>query len=397
MTENHMKQKRILIFSTAYIPFVGGAEIAIKEITDRLGSGFECDVITAKFNKELSNVERVGAATVYRVGFGNPLWDKLLLPFVGATKAWKLEKQHDYFCLWAMMVTFGSGAAYVLNILRWIIRKRRIPIILTLQEGDSEAHLRYRWAGLIALSWKLALWNTDMLTAISNFLLHRAENIGYDGARVLVPNGVDTKIFTKKIPETQKRIMRNVVDKKEGDVYLVTTSRLTHKNAVDDIISALVLLPEHIQLIVIGRGEEGQKLQELANKLGVSARVKFIGFVDYANIPKYFSVCDIFVRPSRSEGFGNSFIEAMAAGLPVIATPVGGIVDFIDVKETGVFCAPDNPKSLSLAVKLLLDDPVLVAKITAQAKSRVVERYSWDCVPRQMREVFDTVHVHSRS
>jgi glycosyltransferase involved in cell wall biosynthesis len=386
-----MKPKRILIFSTAYLPFIGGAEVAIKEITDRLGRGFEFDLITARLKTDASPVEHIGAVTVYRVGTGKSLTDKLFLPFRGALQGWRLVKTNEYFCMWGVMVTYGSGAGYVLNIARRLTGKKKIPIVLTLQEGDSEAHLRYRWGGLIALSWKLALWNTDVLTGISNFLLHRAENIGYDGPRVLVPNGVDTKIFTKVFPETQKRIMRNILGKKDGTIFLVTTSRLTHKNAVDDIISALPLLPERIQFLIIGRGEEGQKLQELANKLGVSERVKFLGFLSYVDIPKYFSVCDIFVRPSRSEGFGNSFIEAMAAGLPVIATPVGGIVDFLDDKETGVFCAPDNPKSIAMAVETLLEDHALVAKITAQAKVRVVERYGWDCVARQMKEVFDTI------
>ncbi len=384
-----MKPKRILIFSTAYFPFSAGAEVAIKEITDRLGREFECDLITAKMDKKLPAVEQLGKILVYRVGVGKPFWDKLLLPFAGALQGWKLCRAHHFFCMWGVMVTYGSGAAYILNIARQLSRKMKIPIVLTLQEGDSEAHLRYRWGGLIGLSWWLALQRTDFLTGLSNFLLHRAENMGYDGPRALVPNGVDTKIFTKVFPETQKGIMRNILGKKTGGVFLVTTSRLTHKNAVDDIISALALLPEHVSLLVIGRGEEGQKLQEQVVKLGLSSRVKFIGFLAYADIPKYFSVCDIFVRPSRSEGFGNSFIEAMAAGLPVIATPVGGIVDFIDDKETGVFCAPDNPKSIALAVELLLEDRGLVAKITAQAKLRVVEKYSWNCVARQMKDVFD--------
>lgn len=378
--------KKILIFSTAYIPFIGGAEIAIKEITDRVGKQFEFHLITAQFKKDLAKVEQVGNVTVHRVGRGHPLFDKLLLPFTGAVCAWRLMRKHEYICMWGMMVTFGSGAAYMTNIVRRIRSKKKIPIVLTLQEGDSENHLRFRWGGLIALSWKLALKQTEYLTAISNFLLHRAENIGFSGKSALIPNGVDTRIFTKKFSEVEKKNMRGKLQKKEGDIFLVTTSRLTHKNAVDDIISSLVYLPAHIHLIIIGRGEEGNKLQQLARTLKVTDRVKFLGFIDYSEIPKYFSICDIFVRPSRSEGFGNSFIEAMAAGLPVIATPVGGIVDFIDDRETGLFASTDNPKSIALLVAQLLDDPVLVQHITTLAKLRVVEKYSWDCIALQMKE-----------
>ncbi|KKP84792.1 MAG: Glycosyltransferase, partial [Parcubacteria group bacterium GW2011_GWD2_35_7] len=96
--------------------------------------------------------------------------------------------------------------------------------------------------------------------------------------------------------------------KKSGDIFLVTSGRLTHKNGVDDVISALVSLPKHISFIIIGKGDGGIELQKEANKLGVADRVKFLGFLSYKDIPKYFAVGDIFIRPSRSEGFGNSFV-----------------------------------------------------------------------------------------
>ena len=148
-------------------------------------------------------------------------------------------------------------------------------------------------------------------------------------------------------------------------------------------------LPKNISLIVIGKGIEGPNLQKQAFSLGVSDRVKFLGFIPYAEIPNYFSVCDIFVRPSRSEGFGNSFIEAMASRLPVIATPVGGISDFIDDKETGLFCSPDNPQSIVRSVNMILNDASLREKIIKQAYDRVALRYSWDHVAEEMKVVFE--------
>jgi glycosyltransferase involved in cell wall biosynthesis len=384
--------KRILVFSTAYYPFVGGAEVAIKEITDRIGNstgGFQFDLITARFKKDLPKMEKIGNVTVYRVGVGSSLFDKLLLPFAGAVLAWRLNKNQNYFCFWAMMATFSSGAGYICNIARRLSGKKKIPMVLTLQEGDSESHLKYKWAGLIALSWKMALWNTDYLTAISNFLLHRAKKNGYKGECKLVPNGVDLKLFSQTINEDVKNNIKSRLNKKIDDIFLVTSGRLTHKNAVDDIISALPHLAKNITLIIIGKGDLGPKLQKRARDLDVGLRVKFLGFMPYEDLPKYLSVCDIFVRPSRSEGFGNSFIEAMAAGLPVIATPVGGIPDFIDDKETGIFCSPDNPQSLARAVTLVLQDSNLRERIIKQAVSRVRERYGWDTVSSEMKSVFD--------
>jgi glycosyltransferase involved in cell wall biosynthesis len=390
-TTKNNKKPKILIFSTAYYPFIGGAEVAVKEISYRLAGDFEFDLITARLKKDLPSVEKIGNVNVYRVGFGSPLFDKLILPFRGALLAYKLNKKSNYFCLWGIMVTFGSGAGYLFNILQILTGRKRVPIILTLQEGDSENHLQYRWFGLIALSWKLSLWQTDFLTGISNFLLNRAKKNGYKGKFALIPNGVDLSIFSQEIGSEIKNDFIKRLNKKPDDIFLVTSGRLAYKNAVDDVISALVNLPSNIHFVIIGKGIDGQKLQKEANDLGVSSRVKFVGFVPYADIPKYFSVCDIFIRPSRSEGFGNSFIEAMASGLPVIATPVGGITDFIDDKETGVFCSPDSPVSIVRAVNLLLENETLRKRIISKAYIMVHERYGWDNVASKMKDVFKQI------
>ena len=220
MATNNSK-RRILIFSTAYYPFVGGAEVAIKEITDRLGNDFDFDLITARLQKNSPEFEKIGNVNVYRTGVGRVVLDKLILPFVGVRLVSKLYKQNNYFCFWAMMVTFGSGAGFLYNIFRKLSGRKKIPIILTLQEGDSESHLKYKWAGLIALSWKLALWQTDFLTGISNFLLNKAKRNGYKKKVFLVPNGVDVRIFSQKIEDKTKIEIKKSLAKKEGDVLMV--------------------------------------------------------------------------------------------------------------------------------------------------------------------------------
>ncbi len=388
MSDKQPKPK-ILIYSTAYYPFVGGAEVAVKEITDRLQGSFDFDLITTRFKSDLPKKEKIGCVTVYRIGFGSSLLDKLLLPFRGAILSRRLHKKAKYSCLWGVMVTFGSGAGYLFNILQFFTGGSRVPMVLTLQEGDSENHLQYKWGGLINLSWRLALWNTDFLTGISNFLLHRAEKHGYSGESALVPNGVDLDVFSKRIDEKEQEEVKRRLGKNPGDIFLVTSSRLTHKNAVDDVISAMAYMPQNVSFIIMGKGDDGPKLQKQARDLGVADRVKFLGFLPYKDIPIYFSACDIFIRASRSEGFGNSFIEAMASGIPVIATPVGGIVDFIDDRETGVFCSPDSPQSIVKAVEFYMKHESDKNRIVLEAKKRVNERYGWEKIAGQMGTVFE--------
>ena len=123
------------------------------------------------------------------------------------------------------------------------------------------------------MSWKLALKRTDFLTAISNFLLRRAEMMGYSGRKELVPNGVNIYNFSQNFSDDEKNEIKKTLGKKDGDIFLVTSSRLARKNAIDDIISSLLFLPENFYLIVIGKGEEGQRLQKQSKELGLSSRV----------------------------------------------------------------------------------------------------------------------------
>lgn len=392
------KSKKILIFSTAYYPFVGGAEVSIKEITERM-SDFEFDLITAKLQKGLPFKERVGNVTVYRLGFGIPIIDKLLLPFEGALFARHLMKRNTYHCFWGMMVTFASLAAYLKN----IFSKNKIPIVLTLQEGDSEAHFKTHWLGLVDLSWRLALKRTNYLTVLSQYLKDRAIRFGYKGEVAVVPNGVDVEKFELRSMNYElgeRQEVREELGLKEEDVALITTSRLVTKNGVGDVIKALPSLDSNIKFIACGEGDLEDSLKSLAKNLEVEDRVNFLGNVEHSVLNKYLKACDIFIRPSLSEGFGVSFMEAFAAKLPVIATPVGGIPDFLhdptsqssDVAslQTGYFCEPEDPVSIAETINRVISDPNR-NQVVENAYKMVQDKYDWDLIASQMREVFDSI------
>ena len=361
---------KILIFSTAYLPLTGGAEISVKELTDRLGEEIEFDLITARMRSHLPQVERVGKVTVYRIGVGIELLDKLLVPFLGAVKALQLNRQKKYSYFWCIMASFASGAAFIAN---WF--QKKVPIVLTLQEGDSEEWLTHRWFGLLDLSWRLALKRTDRLTVLSTYLLDRALRLGYIGPSYVIPNGVDTNRFK----------IQDVGLKNKDHITLITTSRLVEKNGVGNIIEAMKLLPENVSLTIIGSGRLESELKHHSQILNLKSRINFLGEVPNSEIPRHLSEADIFVRPSLSEGQGISFIEAMAAGLPVIATPVGGIPDFLIDGETGVFCQPRDPQSIAQAVMRLVSNPELARRITENSSRLVREKYDWDLIAREMK------------
>ena len=156
-------------------------------------------------------------------------------------------------------------------------------------------------------------------------------------------------------------------------------------------------MPAHVKLLIAGSGDDKDTLLTIAKETGVDARVIFVGHVDHGELPAYYKVSDIFVRPSVIEGFGNAFVEAFAAGIPVVATPVGGIPDFLFDPErnpekapTGLFCAVHDPSSVARAVTRYIEDPALVSEVVTNAKELVAKKYDWNGIAKMQKDlVFD--------
>ena len=378
--------KRILVFSTNYLPHIGGAELAIREITDRLGDT-SFSLITARLKGSLPSYETMGRVSVYRVGFGFSV-DKFLIPILGFFKAISLHRREKFDAVWCMMASQASVAAAFFK-----IAKRRVPLVLTLQEGDEEEHLR-RYVFNIGILYRLLIkpWHilifkvADLITVISKHLENRARQYAPTTPIELVPNGVDVAFFSDAASPAARLRLRRELAFAGTDFVVVTVSRLVQKNAVGDIIRAVSLLPSHCKLLIVGEGELESELRKLSAELGVIERVVFAGNIPPEKVPEYLAAADAFVRPSLSEGFGSAFIEAMAAGVPVIAAPVGGITDFLDDKETGLFCGVRDPKDVALKIGVLMQDRDLRASLIARAREMVVNKYDWAVIAKDMRE-----------
>jgi glycosyltransferase involved in cell wall biosynthesis len=291
-----------------------------------------------------------------------------------------LHNEKKFDALWAVMAhSTGVPAA--------LFKKRNpgVLYILNLQEGDPpeyiERVMRPLWPW-----FKSAFTSADVVQPLSNFLAAWARRMGYAGPIEIVPNGVDGKKFVgEKIPHEP--------------VVLVTSSRLVKKNAVDTIIRALPLLPNNVRLVIAGIGPEEASLKKLALDLQIEQRVLFKGFVSHDELPELLHKSDIFIRPSRSEGQGASFIEAMAAGVPVIATQEGGIADFLfdakrnpDKPTTGWAVDVDSPGQIAGAVKDIVANPEAALLVVETARAIALKDYDWDLIAKHMQgRVFSRV------
>lgn len=398
-------KKKILIFSLAYFPkHVGGAEVAIKEIADRLSADkYEFHLVCNRFDSTLPKTEKIGNVMVHRIGLTKksptmadlrklPLHlNKILFQFQAFFAAVKLHKKEKFDGVWAMMAhSCGVPAAKF---------KQAFPdvkYLLTLQEGDPPEYIESKMK-IFGKAFDRAFTSADSIQVISTFLGKWAKRKGFSGEPVLVPNAVNTKHFTQEYSHEDLHEVRKEFGVLNEDVLLVTTSRLVHKNAVDDVIRAIALLPEKVKFVVFGTGPDGEMLKSLVKELKVEDRVLFRGQIGHDVMPKYLKACDIFIRPSRSEGMGNSFVEAMAAELPVIATQEGGIADFLFDKKrnpeketTGWAVDADNPNQIKEAVEDVINNPARVANVLTTAKSMAIKKYDWDLIAEKMdKKVFD--------
>ena len=368
-----------MVFSLAYFPFVGGAEVFVKEIGKRLSKQYQFEIITARLKRGLSTVSKTDGMTVYRVGWGVEIIDKIFYPLFALRKAMQLKKSNQF------SHSIMAGPAGLATLLfHWICKE---PYLLTLQEGESERQLHI-FFGLIWPLYLSVYKNAYHIHAISNYLKKRALRYGYNKSITVIPNGVDLHTFQSKsaaIGYLRNKFKANIKN------IVITASRLVHKNGVDSLIEALRFLDDSYHLLILGTGKQKYHLINMTKRWELEKKVSFIGHVEHRALVRYLSVADVFVRPSRSEGLGNSFLESMAVGIPVIGTKVGGIPDFLKDGKTGLFCKVDNPKDIAEKIKTLCENKNLRERISKEGQRFVRERFSWDRIAQQIKNIYERI------
>ena len=363
---------RVLILTTAYLPQVGGSELAIKNITDRL-PGINFDLITSRPSKNLPEYEKIGNVDVYRIGnlfsLSSFLLPKNFLPIAVFFKACQLMRKHgQYNIIHAYQASQAAGGGWLL---KW--RYPNIPFIVTVQEGK----VLNQQSWLTRFFRYIIFRKTDVVTVISNYLAHYVKSQNPKIPINVIPNGVDLEKF------------RHMPNSDENTV--ITVSRLVSKNGVGDIIKAMAIVKKEIsdaRLIIVGSGPLEKELRQSIKDLDLRDQVIMVGSQSPENVASYLARAKVFVRPSLSEGLGSAFLEAMAVGLPVIGTAVGGIPDFLKDGQTGLFCNVGDPQDLAEKIKILLTDRELRTKMIDNGRKLVTEKYDWNIIAWKFREIY---------
>jgi glycosyltransferase involved in cell wall biosynthesis len=211
--------------------------------------------------------------------------------------------------------------------------------------------------------------------------------LGGDPRRLtVVPCGVDPLAFRPSGPAAPAR---------RGGYRMVVVSRLVPRKGIDDVVAALPSLPG-TELLVAGgppadtlaQDREARRLVAIARRLGVDDRVQLLGAVARSDVPALLRSADLVACVPWYEPFGIVALEAMACGIPVVGSAVGGLLDTVQHGRTGLLVPPRDPRAIAAAAARLLGNPSLGAHMGAEGAARVRQEYTWPQVARATLDVY---------
>ena len=392
---------RICILTETYYPVVGGGEKQAQILAeDLVANGFEAVVVTRRSSELLKRSETVGGVPVYRIpptGLGRSKRWLLLLSSFGVLA--QMRRQYD--------IIFVSGFK-ALGISAVLISKVFGKACILKADSNGEMSGEFFASGLKKLGMTPAsplfrvfltvrnsiLRHADYFVAITSGIAEELRGQGVNpGIIRSVTNSVDTQIFSP-VGGREKYELRRRLGIPNKDRIITYTGRLvTYKG-----LPRLMRVSERIQrehknvgFVLVGSGGLDMhnceaEIKEYVISNALEASVHFAGEV--GNVHEYLQASDIFVLPTEEDAFPLALIEAMACGLPVISTPVGGIEEVITHRENGLIVETGNSQQLYDALHCLITDTSLSGSLGRAAVGTVQNRYSREIIANKYIELF---------
>jgi len=261
-----------------------------------------------------------------------------------------------------------------------VARCRGIPVVVNYRGGEAETFLA-RSHRVVSLTMKLA----SALVVPSGFLQAVFARFGMHAD--IVPNIVNLERFSS-VDRSRDRPRRLLVARNLERIY-----------GNDTAIRALAQVRERYPdatLTIAGSGPEEEALRQLANALGLGDAVIFTGRLDPAAMASLYRQVDIALNPSLVDNMPNSVLEALACGLPVVSTNVGGVPYIVRDRETALLVPPQSPEAMAAAILELIEDTALGRRLAANGLVEV-QRYTWDAIRPQWSGIYaQAAGTHAR-
>lgn len=291
-----------------------------------------------------------------------------LLPYVAAL--WRAAGRSS-----VMHVMANSGWSWHLFAAPAIVigRLRSVPVVVNYRGGQAAGFVdrQYRLVGPV-------LKRADLLVVPSGFLKAVFGERGFSAE--IVPNIIDVNRFRPRASDQGTRdVPRILVARNLEPLYDVASALRA--------FSLIVRRYPHAELVIAGSGPERSSLEALARSLAIAEQVRFTGRVDNDRMTELYQQADILLNTSLVDNMPISLLEAMASGVPIVSTDVGGIPHMVEDGVTGILVAPRNPEATANALLRLLDDPVRMRRLREKALD-AVQAYHWDNVRVQWISVY---------
>jgi glycosyltransferase involved in cell wall biosynthesis len=367
---------KILLINYEYPPVGGGAGNATAFLARQfVVAGVTPVVLTTAFGC-LPKRENDDNVLVARIATGRRQADRCSVPEMSSfmlraiPAALALHREFTFDASLAFFGIPGGPAAYVLK------RLRRVPYVVSLRGGDVPGFLPSDLKGFHTLTRPVIrhIWkHAAAVVANSQGLAELAGQTAGDMPVPVIANGVDTERFAPGPPGSASEPAR-----------LLFVGRVVRQKGLDILLPALAgLAKQHeFHLDVVGDGGEVKELKALAERLGIGDKVSFLGWRDRDALPGLYARSDVFVFPSRDEGMPNAVLEAMASGLPVVATDIAGNEELVRHGQTGLLTPCEDAAALTEALGSLLADREMAKRYGQAGRDLAREHYSWSAAAR---------------
>lgn len=376
----------IAMVSSVFYPSIGGAQTHTLRLSQKLKArGVEVLVVTRHY-RGLARYEEIGGIPTYRVGAGDGSMAVASATYTLGALRVLAALRHRYDIMHCHLMTSPMTIGLLA---RPLVRK---PLVVNPHRsgaiGDVAVlkHLVPLGRTRLALARHLA----DAFVSISRDIREELRGIGVGEEKLWdIPNGVDLAQFSPADP-AMRAALRRSLGLPDGPLALFA-GRLVQEKGLDVLLNAwpLVLrrLPE-AHLLVLGEGDQRAALEAQAHQLGLAGRVGFAGSRD--DVAPYLRAADAFVLPSYAEGLPVSLIEAMACGLPCVATAIGGTIRVLEDGATGRLVPAGDPAALAYGLIETLTSPA-ARRWSDQARQHVARHYSLDAVAERYVQMYETL------
>lgn len=333
--------------------------------------------------------QRIGSGgEVLRVGLPVPVCRQLYAP-AAARELTRLDGTFD-------IVHAHQGEDIgVLQLARIAADRLRVPLVITVHTSvrHTLAAGNLRSAGLRAVGGFLERRAIGGAAAVITLTARTAVLLVRDGLPVhrvwVIPSGYEPTLFEEVEPDPE-------VAAPSGRRVLYVGRLHPQKDVLTLVRAAALLRTRQARVVIVGDGPDRSMLERAVRDLGCQDVVTLLGAVPHWRVPAVLAAGDVLALPSRYEELGSVLIEAMRAGLPVVASRTGGIPDLVAEGETGLLVPPGDPGALALALDRVLSDHRVAAQMRAAARLRA-RSYSWDVLAPRVRAAYDAVCAAPRT